>query len=333
MRTSNLGEFNISYYMILRFELETLSRRFFESTLSQVRSRCCILVPAKSNLYTQAFNVKSLFGEIDNPKNSQVRKGNTTSSSRNHLLEEFADELALITFSPGNDDLPFDIESDLKEIEYLLHQDPIKDMDSILEDSIVQIESDTEYVYDDPFYSKGEKIKESKLVIDELDLPSDFLLPSEYDSFLSEDFSEVDALPSTNNKDKVFNLGILIQANLFEVITCVSPEMNEKKLAISHASLILEDFNPPRNELLSFNEVPGAETLLLFLFENEEKVFKPGTLTSKEVHSSLILELSHQGYKVFKINQILKSPMKIFLFSHGEDIHIWDVPCLHLYPP
>ncbi|GKD10811.1 hypothetical protein Tco_1190496, partial [Tanacetum coccineum] len=30
------------------------------------------------------------------------------------LLEEFADELSLITFPPGNDDLPFDIESDLR---------------------------------------------------------------------------------------------------------------------------------------------------------------------------------------------------------------------------
>ncbi|GJZ46232.1 reverse transcriptase domain-containing protein [Tanacetum coccineum] len=39
--------------------------------------------------------------------------GSTTSSSSNHLLEEFTDELALITFPPGNDDLPFDIESDL----------------------------------------------------------------------------------------------------------------------------------------------------------------------------------------------------------------------------
>nr|GFC09872.1 hypothetical protein [Tanacetum cinerariifolium] len=60
--------------------------------------------------------------------------GSTTSSSPNHLLEEFINELALITFPPGNNDLSFDIESDLKEIEYLLHQDPIKDMDSILED-------------------------------------------------------------------------------------------------------------------------------------------------------------------------------------------------------
>ncbi|GJV07657.1 reverse transcriptase domain-containing protein [Tanacetum coccineum] len=42
--------------------------------------------------------------------------GSTTSSSPDHLLEEFADELALITFPPGNDDLPFDIKSDLREI-------------------------------------------------------------------------------------------------------------------------------------------------------------------------------------------------------------------------
>nr|GEX77482.1 reverse transcriptase domain-containing protein [Tanacetum cinerariifolium] len=62
--------------------------------------------------------------------------GSTTSSSPNHLLEEFVDELALITFPPGNDDLPFDIEFDVKEIEYLLNHDPIKEMDFILEDSV-----------------------------------------------------------------------------------------------------------------------------------------------------------------------------------------------------
>nr|GFB14953.1 hypothetical protein [Tanacetum cinerariifolium] len=308
------------------------------------------------------------------PHNINPFSGSATSSSPNHLLEEFADELALITFPPGNDDLSFDIEYDLKEIEYLLRQDPIKDMDSILEDSIDQsnlddvndnfvdsmpemftdehahdysspplydeydddlfeIEFDTEYVYDDPFDSKGEKIKESKLWIDELDLPSDFLPPSEYDSFLFKDFSEVEALPSTNNEDKVFNPGILIQERISEIITRVALENNEKKLAISHASLILEDFDLPLNELLSFKEVPGAETPLSFSSKNEEKVFKPGIHTSKEVHSFHIPELSHHGYKVFKINQILKSPMKIFLFSRGEDIHILDVPCLHFYLP
>nr|GEX18577.1 hypothetical protein [Tanacetum cinerariifolium] len=130
------------------------------------------------------------------PHNINPLSGSTTSSSPNHLLEEFAEELVLITFPLGNDDLPFDIESDLKEIEYLLNHDHIKDMDSILKDSIdesnlvdlndnlvdtmpemftdehaldysspqlydeydddlFEVESDTKYVYDDPFNSKG----------------------------------------------------------------------------------------------------------------------------------------------------------------------------------
>nr|GEU49315.1 reverse transcriptase domain-containing protein [Tanacetum cinerariifolium] len=173
--------------------------------------------------------------------------GNTTSSSPDHLLEEFVDELALITFPPGNDDLPFDIESNLREIEYLLNYDPTKEMDSILEDSVdednlvdpnndlvntipemftdehtldysspplyddvddnlVELESDNDDVYDDPFDSKEDKIKESKLLIDELDPPrsSDFLPSLKYESVLYEDFSKFDALPSTNNKDKDF---------------------------------------------------------------------------------------------------------------------------------
>nr|GEV71910.1 hypothetical protein [Tanacetum cinerariifolium] len=135
--------------------------------------------------------------------------------------------------------LHFDIEFDLKEIEFLLHQD----IDSSLKDSIdqsnlannfvdsmpemftdehvpdyssppifdkyddifLEVESNTENVYDDPFDSKGEKIKESKLLIDELDLPCDFLPPSKYDLFISQDFSRVDALPSTNNEEKDFD--------------------------------------------------------------------------------------------------------------------------------
>nr|GFC13615.1 reverse transcriptase domain-containing protein [Tanacetum cinerariifolium] len=118
------------------------------------------------------------------------------------------------------------------------------------ENDLFEVESDTEYVYDDPFNSKGEKIKESKLLIDELDLPrsSDSLHSPEYDPFLFEDFSKIDALPSTNNEDKVFNLGILIQENLSDVNTRVAPDKNVKKIAISHASLILEDFDPPLYE-------------------------------------------------------------------------------------
>ncbi|GKD04263.1 hypothetical protein Tco_1179237 [Tanacetum coccineum] len=58
------------------------------------------------------------------------------SETSDYFLEEFADELSHITFPPENDDLPFDAESDLRELEYLLNHDPIKEIDSIIEDSV-----------------------------------------------------------------------------------------------------------------------------------------------------------------------------------------------------
>nr|GEV20465.1 reverse transcriptase domain-containing protein [Tanacetum cinerariifolium] len=73
--------------------------------------------------------------DLTSPKVINPLSGSTTSSPE-HLLEEFADELTLITFPPGNDDLPFDIKSDLREIEYLLNHDPTKEMDYILKDSV-----------------------------------------------------------------------------------------------------------------------------------------------------------------------------------------------------
>nr|GEX31361.1 reverse transcriptase domain-containing protein [Tanacetum cinerariifolium] len=141
------------------------------------------------------------------------------------------------------------------------------------DDDFLEVESDTENDYDDPFDSKGEKIKESKLLIDELDLPCDFLLPFEYDSFISQDFSRVDALPSTNNEDKVFNPGILIQEKPFEIITRV---VQDKKLATSNASLVLEDFDHPLYEPFFFKEVSRSNMLLPFSSKNEENIFKLG---------------------------------------------------------
>nr|GEW10645.1 retrovirus-related Pol polyprotein from transposon TNT 1-94 [Tanacetum cinerariifolium] len=133
------------------------------------------------------FNVSKGCNDI-HPHFDDDPLSDTTTYSSNSLLEEFTDELALITYpSDYDDNLQFDIESDLKEIEFLLYQ----------------VDSDNDNVYDDPFNSKGEKIKESKLLIDELDLPCDFLPYSEYDLFNSQDFSRVDAFPSTDNEDKV----------------------------------------------------------------------------------------------------------------------------------
>ncbi|GKA27991.1 hypothetical protein Tco_0714159 [Tanacetum coccineum] len=84
------------------------------------------------------------------------------------------------------------------------------------------------------------------------------------DSVFYEDFSEVDALSSTNNEDKVFNPGILIHENLFEVTNFATPEKNVKKA--TNASLILEDLDPPLSlyELPFHKEVPRLGALLSF---------------------------------------------------------------------
>ncbi|GJX36722.1 hypothetical protein Tco_0248279 [Tanacetum coccineum] len=138
--------------------------------------------------------------------------------------------------SHRNDDLPFDAESDLREIEYLLNHVPIKGMDSILEDSVEENSLDD---------NLEEKIKDSKILIDELDLPgsSDFLPFPECDSVFFEDFSEVDTLPSTNNADKVFNpgssgLGALLSFSSENEEKVFNPEILTSKRV--HTSLLPE---------------------------------------------------------------------------------------------
>ncbi|GJY47289.1 reverse transcriptase domain-containing protein [Tanacetum coccineum] len=174
-----------------------------------------------------------------------------------------------------------------------------------VDDDLVELESDNDDIYDDPFDSKEDKIKESKLLIDELDPPksSDFHPSPECTHYLKA-LSDV-------------------------LILC----LQQKEYKTTNASLILEDFNPPLNELPFHKEVPGFENLLSFSSKNEEKVFNPGILTSKGVHTSLLPELSHRGPKAFKVIKLFEGPMKIFPCSYGEDIRVLDVPCLHFYPP
>ncbi|GJS03073.1 hypothetical protein Tco_0319581 [Tanacetum coccineum] len=72
------------------------------------------------------------------------------------------------------------------------------------DDELFDLETVNDNTYNDPFDSKEEKIKDSKILINELDPPgsSDFLSFPECDSVFYKDFSEVDALPLTNNEDK-----------------------------------------------------------------------------------------------------------------------------------
>ncbi|GJS62280.1 reverse transcriptase domain-containing protein [Tanacetum coccineum] len=319
------------------------------------------------------------------PYHDNQLSGNPTPISE-PVIKIFTDETRSFTF-PSELMTPFDFESDLEKIEYLLNHDPIKEMDSILEDSVDENSLDNnlvdtisemftdEHALDYSSPPLWDIMMMTFLILSNYFKPRGGVCPfafSECDSVFYEDFSEVDALSSTNNEDKVFNPGILIHENLFDVTNCATPEKNVKKN--HYSSLILEDFNPPLYELpfhkevpglralLSFSseneekffnpgiltskrdfnpplyelpfykEVPGLEALLSFSSENEEKVFNPGILTSKGIHTSLHPKLSHQGTKAFKVTKILESLMEIFPCSYGEDIRILDVSCLHFYP-
>nr|GFA21209.1 reverse transcriptase domain-containing protein [Tanacetum cinerariifolium] len=165
----------------------------------------------------------------------------------NYLSEELPDIDSFNAIHPHFDDNPLnyddnltcDIESDLREKEFLIYQgedsvlkdsidqtdlvnrddlfvDPTPEMFNdehahdysfpprfdVYPDNFLEIKFDADNFYNDPFDSKGEKIKESKLLIDELDLPCDILPYSEYDSFNSQDFSRDDDLPSPDKEDK-----------------------------------------------------------------------------------------------------------------------------------
>nr|GFB34411.1 reverse transcriptase domain-containing protein [Tanacetum cinerariifolium] len=294
------------------------------------------------------FNLSNVdsFDDIHPYFDDDPLSGNTTYSA-NSLLEEFTDELALISYPPDYDDnRACDIESAIREIEFLLFQGEDSDFkDSFAQsvlthcddlfvdptpkmlvdeqphdysfpprfdvylDDFLEIQSDATFD-NDSFDSEGEKIKKADLLIDPLDLPCDIL--SEYDSFNSQDFSKDDVLPFPDNEDKVFNPGILIHEKSVKIIT------QEKKLEVSFASLLFEDFDPPFYELLVFKEVPNSMRLLPFSSENEKKVFKPGIYTFKKFHCCFLSEVSHPGFRVFKVNLIFLSLMKIFHVQSGK---------------
>nr|GEW47664.1 reverse transcriptase domain-containing protein [Tanacetum cinerariifolium] len=134
--------------------------------------------------------------DLHPPLHVNPLSGSTTYSS-SPLLEELSDELALITYPLKYEyDLQFDVESDLKETEFLLHHDidsSLKDLidqsnlanpgdnfvDSMPEmftdehaldyssppifdeydDDLFEVKFNAENVYDDPFDPKGEKSK------------------------------------------------------------------------------------------------------------------------------------------------------------------------------
>nr|GEW27981.1 hypothetical protein [Tanacetum cinerariifolium] len=147
----------------------------------------------------------------------------TTSEISDYSLEEKIEYLLnqdpLEEYSPNND-LIYTIPEMFTDEHTLDYSSPPRydDVDDDLFDLMIENDKGGKVLYDDPFDSKENKIKDSKLLIDELGFPgSSSFLPHflESDSVLYDDFFEVDTLTSTDNEDKVFNPGILVHENLY----------------------------------------------------------------------------------------------------------------------
>nr|GFB71003.1 hypothetical protein [Tanacetum cinerariifolium] len=196
----------------------------------------------------------------------------STTYSANSLLEEFADELALISYPPDYDDYRVcGIESDIREIAFLLFQGEDSDFKDSIDQSVLTH-------YDDLFVDPT-----PEMFVEEQ--PPDYSFQPRFD-----DFSRDDVLFSPDNEDKVFNPGILSHDKSVKIITRFT---QEKKLTVSFASWLSEDFDPRFSELLVFKEVPISMRLLPFSSENEEKIFKPGIYNFKKFQCCFLSELSH----------------------------------------
>ncbi|GKG29221.1 hypothetical protein Tco_0416586, partial [Tanacetum coccineum] len=146
--------------------------------------------------------------DIDSILEDLVGENSLDDNLDDTISEEFTNELAPSeSFPPRDNDMtPEDVINTILEM-FTDEHDPDYSSPPLwddYDDDLFDHETVNDDIYDDPFDFKEEKIKDSKILIDELDSPesSDFLPFLECDSVFYEDFSKVDALSSTNNEDK-----------------------------------------------------------------------------------------------------------------------------------
>nr|GEU37488.1 hypothetical protein [Tanacetum cinerariifolium] len=144
----------------------------------------------------RGLNDSDSFNDIHPHFDDDPLSGSTTYSA-NSLLEEFADELALITYPSDYDDNHSGFKDSIDQTDLANHDDLFVDPTpkmftneqppdysfpprfDVYPDDFLEIESDANNFDDDLLDSKKEKIKEAELLIDQLDLPCDILPYSE----------------------------------------------------------------------------------------------------------------------------------------------------------
>ncbi|GJR06117.1 hypothetical protein Tco_0529101 [Tanacetum coccineum] len=245
------------------------------------------------------------------------------------LIEEFTGKLTPIDPIPPRI-VKADPEEDIRLIEKLLNDDssphspeelnyeipdaiiesfspspiPVEDSDSLMEEIDIFLAPDDSIppgIENDDYDSEGDVLFLAKL------LNNDYISLPEYESF-HVDFYNVPSSPRPPKNPLDDDTGVLTTKVVDDIFD------NSTRELYVHVPNVLPTL------------YPVFDTLLPFSSENEDKVFNPGILISKEEKSPHLL--SHRGFKVFQLINDSESPMMIC----GKDIPILDVPFLHFYP-
>ncbi|GJV28008.1 hypothetical protein Tco_1384456 [Tanacetum coccineum] len=261
---------------------------------------------------------------------SDSRPSLTSFETSDSLLEEFADELALLdSFPPGNEDVDF--EADLREIELLLNRDPSTDFSpkiTIDPNPERTLHNGDEHL-DFPEKEMDEFIKSS---VEEI-VP----IPSE--SEILEDVESEDS--NVSNSDEP----VLLNTPLFDEDECFDPggDIDEIDvfLAIDVPSDIMDAYNDSEGDVLEIlhNTTHNLSPEVFFdhepqCFKDEPeldnvkhmvKVFDPGIWEKIFSPSYVRLSSKDRHYLSFTIViQILLTYPVNFLFSFGSEDTIFD---------
>ncbi|GKC51019.1 hypothetical protein Tco_1073764 [Tanacetum coccineum] len=217
--------------------------------------------------------------ELKLKKSNHPSSGNTTllSDSRpsliffetsDSLLEEFADELALLDpFPPGNED--FDFEADLREIKLLLNQDPSTDFSPT-------ITIDPNLESDDESFLKEDVQKENFQIYSNPPFEFD-------DNYNSSDINPIfnEILEDVENEDSnVSNSDepVLLNTSLFDEDECFDPRGDIDEidvfLAIDVPSDIMDAYNDSKGDVLEILYNTTHNLFLEVFFDHDPRSLK-----------------------------------------------------------
>ncbi|GKD19474.1 reverse transcriptase domain-containing protein [Tanacetum coccineum] len=220
------------------------------------------------------------FSEVLKFKKSNHPSSGSTIPFSDSLLEEFADELTLCNpFPPGNKDDNFDLEADLRKIEYLLNQEPSTESSSksdieIIDYILERFIGEPAHVYSPP---PGDDDNNK-----ECDLPFFVTFSNPLFDF-TDDFTSSDdvSFPIEDVQEENFKIysNPLFEFNDEYISSDVNPLFNEVLEDIERGDIEVGYHDSKGDEIFLeylLKKIASMDSSLLFSSGSEDIIFDPG---------------------------------------------------------